>query len=339
MGYMSGLSCVGTFCMGVGTLELRNGNPLEALLVISHNAGRSWSSVGRVSGFQAFNQVTCATANMCVATAWPGPPSGDVLVTTADSGKSWQSTSGLSIPGISGSGFTNAVCTSGPACEVISTDFLYTTGESPSEVPLAESGGSLRKWKVITGSLTSPPSPPIPGYDVQGLDVGELACPSSEICLVAGAVTDTATAAPGAPVDAVMRTVNGGDTWSLAQLPAIPPSTGLGGSRFAQLALGLACPNLSSCLLVGGATGQLPSVLVTRNGGASWVKGPAISPTGERPMAGDAPVLLGVSCPTQHRCVVVGDSLPASTLSLVNGSLRPTPYMVGLSPYTGFVSI
>ena len=339
MGDMSGLSCVGTFCIGIGTLELRNGNPLEALLVTSHSGGHRWSSVRPVPGVQAFDEVTCATASMCVASAFPRPASGGVLLTTSNGGKSWRSTSGLSIPGVSGSEFTNTVCTVGPTCKVLSTDFLYTAGGASPKIPLAKSTGALRSWTVTTGTLTSPPSPPIPSYDVQGLDVGELACPSIEICLVAGEVTDTASPVPNAPFDVVIRTLNGGTTWSLAQLPSIPPSTGMGGSRFAELAFGLACPNLSNCLLVGGAAGQLASVLVTHDGGASWTRGPRISPTGKRPAAGEAPILMGISCPTQHRCVVVGDSLPADTLGFVMGGFRPTPYMVDLSPYTGVVSI
>jgi photosystem II stability/assembly factor-like uncharacterized protein len=154
-----------------------------------------------------------------------------------------------------------------------------------------------------------------------------ISCPSPSTCKAVGQVSRSAAL--------ILSTTNGGTTW--VRQPAISSATLLAGisCRSAQVcvavgedrrgksvimgtssggtswsqeatptAIGLlkdvSCPSVSECVAVGFA-GSAPSysgiVLRTTNGGERWSQ-----------QVTSSPGLTGVSCPTELRCVAVGDT-------------------------------
>jgi hypothetical protein len=104
----------------------------------------------------------------------------------------------------------------------------------------------------------------------------------------AGAPTTTTTYAPNTSVTVIAATVDGGATWS-AQPLSLASTPELSG---------IACPTDLACMAVG-STGAVPGagiVLVTHNGGATWVQ--ATVPAG-------AFVLTAVQCTSLALCTAV----------------------------------
>ncbi|WP_298209918.1 hypothetical protein [Ferrimicrobium sp.] len=116
--------------------------------------------------------------------------------------------------------------------------------------------------------------------------ISTISCPTKVDCLAAGDGTRGAV---------ILRSSNGGASWSQATLP-----TGLVGHATGDLA-SIACPTTNQCLAVGeGTTGAV--LLRSSNGGASWSrvtppKGPVGHATGD---------LASIACPTTNQCLAVG---------------------------------
>ena len=96
----------------------------------------------------------------------------------------------------------------------------------------------------------------------------------------------------------MVKTINGGASWSSKSLGAIGSATFLGG---------VSCATTSACVLVGGMNPSgTASALVytTANGGGKWVA--------QTPPAGNTG-LQSVSCVTSSTCEAVGDGIAKTT--------------------------
>ena len=112
-----------------------------------------------------------------------------------------------------------------------------------------------------------------------------VSCPTASACLITGTKK-----ANGKKTAAILRTVNGGRTWSASPLPTKATLTGL------------SCPSARTCYAVGTTGGAAASVVImTRNGGRTWKL--------RKLPAG----VTAVTCASPSSCVALGYGLILTT--------------------------
>ena len=132
--------------------------------------------------------------------------------------------------------------------------------------------------------------------------ISTISCPTKVDCLAAGDGTRGAV---------ILRSSNGGASWSQATLP-----TGLVGHATGDLA-SIACPTTNQCLAVGYDSAK-PRLLILRssNSGASWSR---VTPPKGLGLISHHVVLYKLAC-TQGECLAAGVGAgPAVLLSSSNG--------------------
>ncbi|WP_298445383.1 hypothetical protein [Ferrimicrobium sp.] len=125
-------------------------------------------------------------------------------------------------------------------------------------------------------------------------DVSTISCPTKVDCLAAGEGTRGAV---------ILRSSNGGASWSRVTLPR-----GLVGHNLNDV-WETTCPTKVDCLVAGeGTRGAV--ILRSSNGGASWSQ--ATLPTG---LVGHATGdLASIACPTTNQCLAVGEGTTGAVL-------------------------
>ena len=275
-GYFLGVSCAAqSGCVAVGSTQ--NG----AALIAASPSTTSWTT--RLQGVGSeWSSVSCPTIESCVAVGsdGQGAPNGAEVLTTSDGGIHWVQ---RNPPG-------DVVAFSGVDCPSASRCFAtaYVTPPSitvregtPWMAALLRSDDGGRTWR----------REPL----AEMLILTAVSCPTTTTCFAVGA-----TDANGAMThDAVVRTVDGGASWTDQPVPTPVGAFGL---------YAISCPSALRCW----AAGQY-GVLATKNGGRTWF---------DQPVPGD---LQAIACPSERLCVAVSNGsasveTPASPIFLtVNG--------------------
>ncbi len=289
-GELGAVSCANARrCWAVG---VAGPNPAPAgtrtvVIVATTNGGKSWKAQQVAGGSTPqLSGISCPTPTECMAVGSNGAslPGSGVVVTTTDAGATWSPAmsppNALAISGVA--------CAGPSDCTVIVSDGTETWSDHS-----ADFGES---WQQ-TGGL---PPPFLAGDD--------LTCVVGGSCLVAGYVPTS----NGHGAGAVALSADGGQTWSLATVPA-----GIG------ILQSVACLSASECLAAGTtnttvsdvvpAKGQL---LVSADGGHTWQ-------TSTHPVPVDD--VFGVACPSTQQCAMVGTrwfGLPAIATGAVAQSLN-----------------
>jgi photosystem II stability/assembly factor-like uncharacterized protein len=281
---LNGVSCASAdHCVAVGD---------EGTIVESNDGGGHWAT--RASGTLAkLNGVSCPTAQLCVAVG-----SGGTILGSSDGGGSWHS-------GPAGPKTLNAVsCTGSTSCVAVGDGGTvlrsdagagnWTPQDSNTKEPLygvscpADTtcyavGGRGTVLRTTDGSTwaAQTPSSAIESDGAAASDfvrLNSISCSSAKTCSV------------GADVEKVLRTTDGGATWSAGNT-ANPMRT----------YFGAACPADNACFFVGKTDpgwgeAAVAGGAVTGYNGSSYAGQAANTTNG----------LNGVSCPTSTMCLAVG---------------------------------
>jgi photosystem II stability/assembly factor-like uncharacterized protein len=269
-GYMAfnGVSCVDSqTCVAVG----------GSLIESTENGGATWSPTPTPDGKDSLFSVSCADATHCVAVGsetTTGAPASALAYFTTD-GTSWQI----------GTLPTGIQILRHTACPSTSVCFAVGTTTTDMGVVLASTNGGS------TWTSDTLPSAVGPTYSV--------ACSSITDCLAGGGITDPQSTLP---VGYVLKTTDGGASWSSIPLPA---GTGIVGA--------LSCGSTSNCAglaygKVNNAAYPAETALFSANGGSTWAEG--VMPSG----VGD---LVDASC-AGAVCAAVGQTV--TSVGVIVGS-------------------
>ncbi len=287
-GDLNGIDCVTTTgtCVAVGD---------GGALVTSSDGGENWSARGS-STQSDLNGIDCATGSSCVAVGDGG------AVTTGDGGATWSSQAPpVGVP-------LNAVsCSSATSCVAVGDDgAVVTSADGGQSWTPRGSGASEPLYGVSCPSETVCYAAGRSGTILKSQDGGaswaslatgdserlwSIDCPNVSTCVAAG--DDIRQVGDG-----ILRTENGGATWSQQRSVAQAP-----------VWKGVSCASASTCLLAGEQEGiaskpEVAAVQATVNGGADWNL--------QKPHSTN--LLHAVSCASTTACVAVG----------VRGSIRLT---------------
>lgn len=272
-----GVSCVSpTNCVAVGldgNAYRGTGGPLA-----ERWNGRTWKiarvplPAGATSG--ELSGVSCKSAAACVAVGLylDGAGAGIPLAETWN-GRTWTPRTLPTPAGGTGVILSGVSCTSVMHCVAVGE---YFTGGNAAAIAESWNGG---RWTAAT--------PPVPAGSVLG-DLNTVSCPSARYCVAVG--ESAANAGSSVLVDAW-----NGRGWR--EMAARPP----GGFTHAELN-GVWCTSAANCVAVGrgsgggGLTGftEVWNGSTWRSARVSWPRGAANSG------------LVGVSCVSAKRCVMVG---------------------------------
>jgi hypothetical protein len=230
------------------------------------DGGRSWTAEPlSFPAAPALTGISCPLVRLCMAVGLSGlAPTGTVL-TTQRGGADWRAAAAPAGAIV----VTSVDCTSATDCTVIAGD--GTTFWSALSTDFG------RTW-ARGGNLPA---------GLQG--AGGLSCVPGAACLVTGYTLTTGGHGQGA----IVISLDGGTTWSAADVPA---GTGLLQS--------VACAAVTTCLAVGTTSTTVSAVvpahgavLVSNDDGHTW------SPAPEAPSVNDG---FGVDCPSSLICAMVG---------------------------------
>jgi len=281
--YLSGVSCpISSHCLAVGS-----GGDIEA----TTDGGASWHT--QVSGTGAdLTGISCASATHCVVVGYnPWPETYDIVLTTADAGRSWHSyrpniypfnwlsaVSCASVTQCVAVGYYGTIaatadggatwelqnpgtrdmllgvaCSSASTCVAIGSPHNPTFGVNPTAVlPLTTHDGG-KTWQLQRAGTH--------------LELSGIACASSSRCVAVGGG------------GAILTSGDGGHSWH--EVPS-PVTTSL---------LAVSCHGDNRCVAVG-----YGSAVLSRDGGVTWNSVPV----------GTGGVLDGIDCPSRNSCVAVG---------------------------------
>ena len=247
--------------------------------------------VGTDDGWQTVHAETLPTsvgytdlaAISCPTTSFCMAVGGNLILTTTDGGSAWTVDT---IP-IGGYSATAVTCARADACTISGVGSRYglidtATGSSLSYVPLIDT--------AILGGGTTADMMAVSCATSPGTTIG---------CVAAGTIYPIGGTQPEVPTGALVNSSNGFGTVNyLVDVANLAP-------RIWQLS----CSSASDCAAIG-----LNGISTTSDGGATWT-----TPISTTKFAG---VPLGVSCPQNGTCVVVGMSTVAggAAASEIGGS-------------------
>jgi photosystem II stability/assembly factor-like uncharacterized protein len=238
------------------------------VIVATTNGGSSWKAQHVAGGSTPqLSGVSCPTSTQCTAVGSNGAslPGSGVVVATRDAGTTWSDTAAP----------TNALAVTSVQCA------------SPSDCTVIVSDGTLT-WSAHSADFgqTWQQEGDLPSLFLAGND---LSCSAGGSCLVAGYVPTS----NGHGEGAVSVSADGGQTWSLATVPA-----GLG------ILQSTVCLNTSVCLAAGTTSTTVSDVVPAKgellrstDGGHTWVPSSAALPVDD---------IYGVACTTARQCSIVG---------------------------------
>ena len=289
-GELSAVSCANARrCWAVG---VAGPNPAPAgigtvVIVATTNGGKSWKAQPVAGGSTPqLSGISCPTPTECMAVGSNGTslPGSGVVVTTTDAGATWSPVmsppNALTVSSVSCAGPTD--------CIVIVSDGTVTWSDHSTDFG--------QSWQQ-TGGLPS-----------LFLAENDLTCVPGGSCLIAGYVPTS----NGHGEGAVALSADGGQTWSLASVPA-----GIG------LLQSVACLSASECVAAGTTNTTVSDVVPAKgelldsaDGGHTWQTSTHQVPVDD---------VFGVACPSAQQCAMVGTrwfGLPAIATGAVAQSLN-----------------
>ena len=270
---------VGGALLAVATIAFIAGAPVAARHGVATNAAvTSWASgpgfwesriVVRSDGAFGYSVISCPTAMVCLALG-AGAVGALDTVTSTDGGTTWTATPLPKASQRPGGETSLAQFVTGLGC----VDQRRCVAATPQLITTTDSGA---RWSPVGNA--------------QRFLSWALACAPSTACVAVGDTTPPS--ASGAPSyrPAAMFSLDGGATWSAAQLPA-------GNWRLS----GAACTTTLVCFATGWDTTTKANsgvFFVSRNAGREWNR---------LPTNGDLPMLTTIACPDAVHCLALGIS-------------------------------
>ena len=261
-------------CMAGGS---NGSSPGTGVVVRTLNAGVTWSPAPVPADALVIADITCTGTQECMAiivgamSTWSA--------SSTDFGASWQT--GGSLPSSFSPG-GELTCTVDGTC-LVAGSVSTGSGHGQGAVAITADGGhswTLSTVPAGTGLLRS------------------VTCPSSSTCLAAGTTSTTVSGIVAARGN-VLRSVDGGHTWTASVAPPLDDVYALG------------CPSAQLCIMVGGRWVGLPAISVgavatSTDGGGTF----SSAKTAYAPLP-----LAAVDCPTTSRCIAAGgDTVARITL-------------------------
>jgi hypothetical protein len=300
-GDLGAVSCASADrCWAVGVAGANSSASAPATVIIATtDGGTKWTAQGvGGSAIPQLSGISCPTVHECMAVGSTGAslPGSDVAYTTSDGGKVWSPAAALG----GALDITSVQCASVSDCTAI-----VSTGSLLASAHTADFGQTWQSEGFLPAGF---------------FGAGDLSCDGAGTCLVAGYTSTT----QGHGQGAVALSADGGQTWSLATVPA-----GVGVLQSA------ACATATLCLAAG-TTGTTVSdvvpaqgeLLYSADGGHTWTTtepGATTAPTATAgsttssasttsttskaaPSAKPLPVddVFGVACPSARVCALVG---------------------------------
>ncbi len=266
---LSGIACPTTKdCLAVGSNGVSSG-----VAVVTRDGGAHWASATTPAGAIAVESVVCDGLAECTALVSNGTEVWSSR--TTDFGQTWTQMGNLPASFVTDGTLS---CLPGGVCLVPG----YTpTSAGHGQGALAVSPDGGQTWS----SATVPAGTGV-------LQVAE--CPSASLCLAAGSTSTTVSDVTAAQGE-MLRSVDGGITWSTAPAPPIDD------------AYGMSCPSVQLCALVGANWSGNPAVASgavaqSSDGGIDF----SLSSSAYTPIA-----LTAVDCPSRAACVAVGGDVVA----------------------------
>jgi hypothetical protein len=263
---LSGVSCPGASrCMAVGS----DGASVPGSGVVFTTVdGNTWTQAAAPGGVLTVRSVVCPTTSSCIAVANDGALTWSAR--SDDFGRTWQRLGNLP------AGFVATGAISCPAqgpCLIAG----YTpagSGHGQGAIALSPDGGQT--WTSAT----------VPA----GIGVlQDATCLTVSDCLAVGTTSTTVSdVVPGQ--GQVLRSADGGHTWTAAAAPAVDD------------VYGIACPTAAVCAMVGTKWAGNPAVATgavaqSRDGGSTFLA----SPSAYVPLT-----LAALDCPDRKRCLAAG---------------------------------
>lgn len=277
----------------------------------SSDGGASWTSAPTIVGASAVRALSCIDLSNCYATV-TGAAGIDQVAKTTNAGTAWLPRYAAA----SNSALKAISCPSTSVCYAAGAT-NPGTGLGPSFVITTKNGGLT--W---TSSNTS----------VEDGSALGISCPTTTACM--------ATVAASAGAQTIFTTSDGGATWVDRSDAADNQLGGRNQTMTSQRAV--SCTSPQHCTVVGKpATGSYGApVIVTSDGGATWLPQPAPAPT---PQGSGASAYTAVSCPTGSVCFatgnpevqpVLGGTGPGFVTGTTNGG-QASPQIYSLSVHQG----
>ena len=266
---LSGIACpTKNDCIAVGS----NGSS-SGVIVVTHNGGANWQSATTPTGAIAVDSVICAGLAQCTALVSNGTSVWSAR--TDDFGQTWTQLGNLPTSFVADGAL---FCSSGSTCLVPG---YVPTSAGHGQGAIARSSDGGQTWSGATLPSTA-------GV-VQATD-----CVTTTLCLAAGSTSTTVSdVAPGQ--GELLRSVDGGTTWTAATAPPVDD------------VYGLDCPSQLLCAMVGTNWSGDPSVgsgavAQSEDGGGTFKTSPAAY----------APIsLTSIACPDTKTCIAAGGDVLA----------------------------
>ena len=247
IGRLTSVSCpVKGFCMAVGSTVDR----LSGVALVSTRFGSRWKLVPLPVGEKSLALVTCSTQEQCIVVGGGASGASTTILTTSNRGRTWKT---ASVPPLNSVGLPGA---GGISCPSVSKCFIV------GDFLVPDGGPSAYIWTSVDGGAhwTSEALPSDTNF------LTAVSCVTEAHCVaVGGGVLPR-----GGVVRSILTTSNGGQTWVSQVVPTV--AAGLSG---------VSCSTEEECMAVGGGFATTspsapltPVVLVTHDGGVTWVAGP-----------------------------------------------------------------
>lgn len=309
---LSPVSCApGTrFCVVItpDTKNLVNGGyTIGQAALVTRNAGRTWTGHATVPSAFQIVAVSCATTSVCWVTGDTWATGGPAVAETTDGGRQW--TDMTPAAWATAQWYAFAInCVSATTC------WLAGTQGDPQDPAVAETTDGGATWTTFTNLPAIPQTNSGGTYVLNGIS-----CVSADSCVAVGGFEEG-----GGPSE-VISTTNGGATWSLSA------STELSGiSQLFSVSCLPAAGGNTTCYATGWAgAADVPTVLVSQDGGATWAQDGQFDDTGW---------LDSISCASTQNCWAAGAGMLTSLAGTADAGSSWSTVTADTTNEEGFIS-